>query len=187
MGALRMLVDLQDRLFGALGRVGDDLVGLAARLVFASVLLVYFITSGLTKIGPGPLGFLHPAPGAYAQVVPWAFEAAGLNPAAVAYWPWGVMVQAGTIAEFALPVLIVAGLFTRAAALGMMAFVAVQTFVDIRFHGADAETIGGFFDKDAGALIADQRLLWGFLLLTLVLKGPGLLSLDRLIGSRGAR
>ena len=78
-------------------------------------------------------------------------------------------------------VLIVLGLFTRLAALGMLVFVAVQSYVDIAFHGVDAETIGALFDRLPSATIADQRALWAFLLVTLVIKGGGALSLDALL------
>jgi len=44
-----------------------------ARLVFAAVLLIYFWSSALTKLGAHPFA---PDPGAYAQIFPRAFEAA---------------------------------------------------------------------------------------------------------------
>jgi putative oxidoreductase len=73
-------------------------------------------------------------------------------------------------------------LLTRLASLGMICFVAVMTYVDITGHGAEPETIGAPFDRLADAAIWDQRLLWCFLLLVLVVKGGGYLSLDRLFG-----
>jgi putative oxidoreductase len=81
-----------------------------------------------------------------------------------------------------LPMLIVAGLATRLAALGMIAFIAVQSFVDVAFHHADAATIGALFDRLPGAVILDRRALWIFLLVVLVVKGAGALSLDRVFG-----
>jgi putative oxidoreductase len=94
------------------------------------------------------------------------------------------MVYAGTYAEFVLPALIVLGFLTRIAAAGMIVFVAVQTYVDLNFHGVDAATIGAWFDKEPGSTIADQRAFWVFLLLYLVLRGAGAISLDRLFGGR---
>ena len=45
-------------------------------------------------------------------------------------------------------------------------------------HGA---TPGVLFDGDPSGLIADQRLFWFLLLLILVMRGGGLLSLDRVV------
>lgn len=93
----------------------------------------------------------------------------------------GLLVYAGTYGEFALPVLVVIGLLGRLSALGMIGFIAVQSYVDIAFHGADATAIGSWFDRFPAALILDQRTLWVFLLMVLVLKGPGLISVDGMI------
>ncbi|MEM6985258.1 MAG: DoxX family protein, partial [Pseudomonadota bacterium] len=90
-------------------------------------------------------------------------------------------VYAGTYAEFILPVLIVVGLFTRLAALGMIGFVFVQSFVDITGHHADAETIGAWFDRFSDATILDQRAMWVFLLAYLAIYGAGKLSIDQLL------
>ncbi|MBL4599521.1 MAG: DoxX family protein, partial [Rhizobiaceae bacterium] len=84
--------------------------------------------------------------------------------------------------EFLLPLLVVIGLFTRIASLGMIGFILVQSYVDIVFHKADAETIGAWFDRDSSSLIMDQRLLWVFLLIVLVVKGAGTISIDTVIG-----
>ena len=75
-----------------------------------------------------------------------------------------------------MPLLIVAGLFTRLAALGMIGFVIVQTVVDVAFHGA---TLGMLANGLPTELI-DQRLLWVSLLAALVFAGGGVVSLDRL-------
>ena len=80
------------------------------------------------------------------------------------------------LAEFILPLLIVAGLLTRLSALGMIGFVVVQTIVDIAFHGAEA---GAWFDRQAIDLV-DQRFLWVFPLVLLVAFGAGRASLDEL-------
>ena len=92
------------------------------------------------------------------------------------------IVLLGTWAEFILPALIVIGLFTRIAALGMIGFVTVQSLTDIHGHHADATTIGAWFDRASDSLIMDQRAFWMLLLITLVLRGAGPLSIDRLIG-----
>lgn len=153
-------------------------LGLAARLVFAAVLFGYYWNSALTKVGEGAFGFFDLTAGAYVQIVPWAMEAAGYDDTAIGFLPWGALVAAGTYMEFLLPLLIVAGLLTRLAALGMVGFVVVQSWVDVNFHGADAATVGALFDRVPSSLILDQRLLWAFLLSVLVAKGAGAFSLD---------
>ena len=65
----------------------------------------------------------------------------------------------------------------------MIGFIAVMTYVDINFHGADAKTIGVLFDRVQDSVISDQRLLWCIPLIYLILKGPGLLSLDAIFGN----
>ncbi len=178
--------DLHDRAFNALEDLTENwLLGFAARLVFASTLLIYFWNSGLTKLGEGFFGFLSPSDGAYIQILPKAFEEAGYDSSGFGLIP-NLIVLFGTWAEFILPLLIVIGLFTRLAALGFIGFIAVMSYVDIYGHGADATTIGAFFDKDSSALIADQRLFWVFLMLVLVIKGAGKLSLDRLLLNRNS-
>ena len=173
---------LRDRLESA----GNILLPSIARLVFGAVLLVYFWSSALTKLGDGFLGFLYPSSGAYVQVFPAAMEAAGYDTGQLSLLHWAVVV-AGTCAEFILPLLIVLGLFTRLAALGMIGFVIVQSLVDITGHMADPATIGRWFDKTSSALILDQRALWVLLLLVLVFRGPGPLAVDRVFssGSKG--
>ena len=177
------LVRLYSGVFNALERATDGwFLGLAARFVFAGVLLVYFINSALTKIGNGPFGFLSPSDGAYAQILPGLMEQVGYDTSQIAFFPYGLIVLLGTWGEFILPVLVVIGLFTRAASLGMIIFVIVMTYVDITGHHVEAATIGALFDGNPGSIIADQRLMWVFVLLVPVLKGPGLISLDALLG-----
>ncbi|MXN65334.1 DoxX family membrane protein [Stappia sp. GBMRC 2046] len=177
-----MLVRLYAAVFGTLQRLTDRwLIGLAARFVFASALFVYFWNSALTKIGPGLLGFLEPTDGAYVQILPKMMEAAGYDTSAIEFFPYGLIVLLGTWAEFLLPLMIVLGLFTRAASLGFIVFIAVMSYVDITGHNLDAATIGTLFDGKPGGLIADQRLMWGFLLLVLALRGAGAISLDHLL------
>ena len=176
---MNALISLQDTATHWLDRVAGPLLPTLARLVFAGVLFSYYWASAETKLGDGILGIVQPSMGAYAQIFPKAMEAAGYDVSQLGFFHWLVVVS-GTWAEFILPVLIVIGLLTRLAALGMVGFVVVQSWVDITGHGADAATIGTWFDRDASSLILDQRAFWVFLLLYLVLRGPGPLSLDRL-------
>lgn len=179
------LVDLHHYFFRRLESVLDGwFLGLVARFAFAGVLLVYFLNAAMTKLGDGPLGFLNLSAGAYIQIVPPIMEAAGYDPAAVAFLPWGLIVHLGTYAEIVLPILIVVGLFARVAALGMIGFIAVQSYVDIAFHGADATTVGALFDRLADSVIIDQRTLWLVPLAYLVVKGAGAISLDHLLARR---
>ncbi|NBR52249.1 MAG: DoxX family membrane protein [Rhodobacteraceae bacterium] len=151
-----------------------------ARFVFAAVLLVYFWGSALTKLGDGPLGLFRPSSGAYVQIFPKAMEAVGYDTSALGLWHWAVVV-AGTSAEFLLPALLLIGLCTRLAALGMLGFIAVQTLTDLYGHGAihQAATVGAWFDRASGSLILDQRAFWVVGLMALVMLGGGPLSADR--------
>jgi putative oxidoreductase len=181
---IRLVVNLYQTVFGTLERVTDGwFLGFAARFVFASVLLVYFLNSAMTKIGSGVFGFLSPSDGAYAQILPSLMEQVSYDSSQIAFFPYGLIVLFGTWAEFVLPVLVTIGLFTRAASLGMIGFVVVMSYVDITGHHVEAETIGALFDGNPSSLISDQRLMWVFVLLVPVLKGPGRISLDALLGS----
>ncbi|MBV2358336.1 DoxX family protein [Thalassococcus sp. CAU 1522] len=182
MNALR---SLHDMIFGALERYGAGLLPLLARFVFAATLLVYFWNSGLTKLGEGVLGILRPSFGAYAQIFPRQMEAASYDISQFGVFHWAV-VTAGTWAEFILPLLIVVGLLTRLAALGMIGFVVVQSLTDLYGHRAieHPETVGAWFDRVPDSVILDQRAFWMLLLVTLVLKGAGALSIDRLLAKR---
>ncbi len=181
---MNRLITLHQRSFArAEATLSPWLLPTLARLIFAGVLLVYFWSSAATKLGEGPLGFLQPSAGAYAQIFPGAFEAVGYDTGQLSVLHWAIAV-AGTCAEFLLPALIVLGLFTRLAALGMIGFIAVQSFVDITGHMVDAQTVGHWFDGDSTAPILDQRALWLLLLVLLVLRGGGPFSLDRLFSRR---
>ncbi len=155
----------------------DWLLPTLARLVFAGVLLFYFLNSGMTKLGEGIAGIWTPSVGAYAQIFPKAIEAAGYDTEALSLFHT-LVVLGGTWAEFILPVLIVIGLFTRIAALGMIGFVVVQSLTDVYGHGA-TDAIGAWFDRFADAAILDQRAFWVLMFLILVFKGAGPLSVDR--------
>lgn len=174
---MRALISLHNRVFGALEATAPFLIPTLARLVFAATLLIYFWNSGVTKWGSGPFS---PDLGAYIQILPRVFDSVGYDPSAL-----GPIAKAtvlfGTWAEFILPALVVLGLFTRLASLGMIGFVIVLTWVDINGHGAGAETIGAWFNNTSGDVILDQRAFWMFLLIVLVLRGAGPLSLDALL------
>ncbi len=177
---MKALILLYNRAASGLNAAAPSLLPLAARLVFSGVLLLYFWASALTKLGPGIAGFLRPSDGAYIQIFPNTAEAFGYDFSQFGPLHWAVA-TAGTWAEFVLPLLILIGLFTRLAALGMVGFVMVQSWVDVQGHGVAGDSLGALFDRAPDALIWDQRVLWFFVLLVLVLKGGGALSLDRVL------
>ncbi len=181
------IVGLHHSVFTTLEEWADDwLVGLLARLTFVAVLFLYFWNSAMTKIGNGLFGIFQIQDGAYFQIlgeagmIAYEFDTANI--------PFHVdaVVLLGTWGEIVLPILIVIGLFTRIAAIGMIIFVFVQSYVDIAVHKVDAGTIGALFDRDSASVIMDQRALWIFLFAVLVLKGAGALSIDRLLTNRRA-
>ena len=183
---MQRLVEAYDTAIARVERAGDAALPLLARFVFAATLLVYFWTSALTKLGDGALGFLRPSVGAHAQIFPRQIEAAGYDLSQLTPFHW-LVVTAGTWAEFVLPALIVLGLATRAAALGMIGFVLLQSLTDIYGHGlSDAKTLGAWFDPAPDSTVMDQRLFWLFILCFLVVKGAGALSLDELLRRRMA-
>ncbi|KZM50604.1 DoxX family membrane protein [Labrenzia sp. OB1] len=184
MGALiGFFVRLYTLVFGALERLTNGwFLGLAARFVFAAILLQFFWNSALTKIGGNIMNIFTPTAGAYAQMLPKMMEQVSYDISQIAFFPYGLMVLLGTWGEFILPAMVVVGLFTRFASFGMIVFIGVMTYVDVYGHGADAKTIGGPFDGEPYAIISDDRLLWIFLLLVPTLKGPGVVSLDWLLG-----
>lgn len=161
-----------DRLAALIARQACWLLPSLARLVFAGVLLGYFWSSAGTKLE----GIFTPSAGAYAQIFPRLFEAVGYDASQLGLWHWAVAL-AGAWAEYALPLLILLGFLTRLAALGMLGFITVQSLTDLYGHGV---TAGAWFDRASDALILDQRALWALLLVVLVVKGAGPLSLDRL-------
>lgn len=182
-----LIGSLHKKVFGGIQRGFENwFLGLFARLVFAAVLFMYFFNSALTKFGEGPAGFLSIADNAYFQILPSVVERYGFDVSQVPTFPYKLIVMAGTYSEIILPILIVIGLFTRIAALGMIGFVLVQSYVDIAFHGVDGKTIGTWFDRLSDSVIADQRALWVFLLVYLVVRGAGAISLDYLFYGRNA-
>ena len=122
----------------------QSLFALAIRLYLARV----FIASALTKIESW---------NSTIALFENEYHVPVLSPAAAALL--------GTAAEFGLPLLLLAGLGTRFAALALFAFnaVAVISYPDL---------------SDAGL---KDHILWGALMLVLAVYGPGKLSADRLL------
>ncbi|QKV20361.1 DoxX family protein [Oricola thermophila] len=181
---VKALARLHDRIFRSLENgLSGWFNGFAARFAFASLLLLYYLNSGWNKLGDGVFGFLKPSVGAYASILPPVFEDHGADVDAIPFY-WDFVVILGTMAEIALPLLIVLGLFSRIAALGMIAFIAVQSYVDIAFHGLSGKYVGAMFDRFPDSIIFDQRMMWVFLMLMIVANGPGRLSLDHLLARR---
>lgn len=179
---MNTLISIHNSVFSRLERL-DWLLPTLARFLFAAVLLIYYWNSAVTKLGNGVFGVLSPSTGAYVQIFPRTFEAVGYDTSQLSFFHWAVVV-AGTWAEFILPVLIVIGLLSRLAALGMIGFVALQSITDIVGHHADPTTIGAWFDRIENSAIMDQRALWVLLLSIILIKGAGPLSIDRLLSGR---
>jgi len=180
------LLTLHDRLFAWIETtIAPVLMPSLARFVFAAVFLVYFWNSALTKLGGSITGLVSPSFNAFAQIFPKGAEAAGYDIAQATLFQ-KLVILSGTWAEFILPALIVLGLLTRLAALGMIGFVIVQSLTDLFGHNAiaDGKTLGAWFDGAPDSIILDQRALWIVLLAVLVMRGAGPLSLDRLIRAR---
>lgn len=175
---MQSLIRLHDSVFGLVSRLLSPwFLPTAARLSFASVLLLFFWNSGKTKVGEN---IFTPSLGAYAQIFPKKMEALGYDPSLMSNFDVLVVLM-GTYAEFVLPAMVVIGLFTRLASLGMIGFIIVMTIVDITGHNVDAVTIGQMFDRQPFGLIADQRLLWLFILIIPVINGPGPISVDYML------
>lgn len=168
-------------IYDRLDRAAPVVLPTLARFLFAAVLLRYYWGSGLLK-----LDGLFPSANAYAQILPKAMEAVGYDHSQIGLMG-KLIVFAGTYAELILPLMLLLGLLTRPAALGMIGFIIVQSLVDVTGHGIDAATFGSWFDRDPGALVIDQRSLWVLLLSILVFLGSGPISLDRLFQSRAER
>ncbi len=175
---MNALISLHNSIFGKLeNMLGPWFLPTLARFTFTATLLIYFWNSARLKIGEGLFGFFDISR-AYGQIFPRAFEAAGYDDEAMSTFQWFISLT-GTWAEFVLPLLILIGLFTRLAALGMIGFIIVQSLTDI--YGHMAEKYGVWFDRISDGVIMDQRLFWVTVLLILVVRGAGPLSLDRLI------
>ncbi|WP_299687484.1 DoxX family membrane protein [uncultured Tateyamaria sp.] len=167
---------IRSALFDPMDR-GDWLLPTLARVTFLAVFFFYFLNSAGTKIDGG---LFSPSAGAFAQIFPKAAEAVLYDVTQLTGFQ-RLVIFVGTLAEYVLPVLIVVGLFTRLAAAAMIGFVIVQTAVDVTGHGV---ALGTWFNN-APELI-DQRTLWVFLLLVLVIKGAGPLAIDRALAAKAA-
>lgn len=166
-------------------RIGAVLMPTLARFVFAALFALYYWNSAITKLGGDISGLWQPSFNAFAQIFPKGAEAAGYDiTQATAFQK--MVILAGTWAEFILPALILIGLFTRFAAIGMVGFVIVQTLTDLFGHNVidDPKALGAWFDGAPDSIILDQRALWVMLLLILVFRGAGPISLDQLIKKR---
>lgn len=166
------LISIHNNVLGKADHASGWLTPTLARLVFIAVLLVYYWNSAMLKIDGS---IFSPSSGAFGQIFPKAAEAVLWDVTQMTLYQ-RVVVFLGTVAEFVLPALLLIGLFTRLAALGMIGFVWVQTLVDVTGHGVK---LGSLFN--AAPDILDQRVLWTFLFLVIVLNGAGPLSLDRLL------
>ena len=160
-----------------LDKADAEFLPLVARLIFGFTLLGFFWRAGLTKLGEGASKFFMPSSGAYAQILPQKFEAVGYDQSGMSILDW-LVVMAGTYGEFILPLLIIIGFATRAAALGMIVFILVMSLVDVSGHGV---VYGSLLDANPVSLIPDQRLYWCAPMLILIFKGPGSISCDYLL------
>jgi putative oxidoreductase len=145
-GVLGRLAELYRRLVAGLVFL-SPLLDLGIRIVVASV----FLKSGLTKIA------------SWSTTIA-LFE----NEYAVPLLPPVTAAYLGTAAELGLPVLLLFGLGTRAAAIALFVFniIAVVSYPDLSEVG-----------------LRDHEY-WGLLMLVTIFHGPGKLSLDHLIGRR---
>ncbi|MEL7093085.1 MAG: DoxX family protein [Pseudomonadota bacterium] len=166
---MKTLSQLRALLFDPVDK-GDWLLPTLARIVFFAVFFFYFLNSAGTKIEGS---IFSPSAGAFAQIFPKAAEAVLYDVTQLTAIQ-RIIILLGTIAEYVLPVLIVLGLLTRLAALAMVGFVAVQTLVDVTGHGV---SLGSWFNNAPELL--DERTLWVFLLVVMVIKGAGPISIDR--------
>lgn len=167
------LTHLHETLFGTLDRHAAQILPLLARLVFAAVLLVYYWNSAGLKIDGS---IFSPSAGAFGQIFPKAAEAVLYDVSQLNILQ-RLVILAGTVAEYILPALILIGLFTRLSAVALIGFIWVQTIVDVTGHNVP---LGGLFDNSIG--LVDQRVMWTFLMLVLVVKGAGAFSIDAIGG-----
>jgi putative oxidoreductase len=79
------LIQIMNSFAGRLAATVPDLC-LLARFVFAAVLLVYFWASGLSKLGAGLPGLVHPSAGAYVQIFQNKWKPLAMILASLAYF-----------------------------------------------------------------------------------------------------
>lgn len=164
-----------------LDRMSDFMVPTLARLTFIAVLLFYFWNSAILKIDGS---IFSPSAGAFGQIFPKAAEAVLWDVSQMNIFQ-RLVIFFGTVAEFVLPALVFVGLLTRLAALGLIGFIWVQTIVDVLGHN---QKLGSFFTSTINnpEYLLGDRTMWTFLMLVLVFKGAGALSLDALLRKRDA-
>lgn len=167
-------------IYATLNAAAPAVLPTLARFLFAAVLFRYFWASALTKFDGLGLDA-----NAFIQIFPRAMDAAGYDPSQLSSLQH-LIVWAGSVSEIILPILLVVGLFTRPAALGMIGFIIVQSLTDLYGHGVDAVTFGAWFDRNSAALIMDQRGMWIGVLMILVMLGAGPLSIDRVFDHKTA-
>lgn len=165
----------------AVGLLDGWFTGLVARFAIFSVLGMYYLSSAWKGLDGSLANLFSPTDSTFITMFPQAFEAAGYDTSALAFFPYTPVAVLGTIGELVLPILVLVGLFTRIAAVGLAIVVAVQSYVDVTGHGLDEKSIGAPFDRLPDAVIWDQRLLWIALLAILAVRGPGLLSIDAIL------
>jgi putative oxidoreductase len=90
--------------------------------------------------------------------------------------PPALAAVAGTTGELLFPSLLVLGLGTRYAALGLSAVnvMAVVSYAQVLLAAGSEAALG-------------QHKLWGYMLLVVLVFGPGRLSLDAAVGQRASR
>ena len=130
---MKALISAHNALFAPLDERSALIIPTLARVVFLAVLFFYFWNSALLKIDGS---IFSPSAGAFAQIFPKAAEAVLYDVTQLSFFQ-RVVIFAGTVAEFVLPVLLLIGLLTRFAAIGMIGFIAVQTLVDVVGHGGN--------------------------------------------------
>jgi len=177
------MIGLYERIFGGIERATEGwFMGLLARFVFLVVLFWFFVQSALGKIE-------NPDAGLW-QIFPKKMEEAFTDPSVIG-WFEHTVVFIGAWTELILPILIVVGLLTRLASIAMIGFIFVMSYVDLTAHRPTNETAlktwesaveGGWFDKVASSQVYDDRTFWVFLLIFLIVKGPGLISVDGIVG-----
>jgi len=150
------------------------LIPTLARVVFILVFFFYFWNSATTKIEGS---IFSPSAGAFGQIFPKAAEAVLWDVSQLSFVQ-RIIIFAGTVGEFVLPLLVAIGLFTRLAAVGMIGFVIVQTTVDVTGHGS---ALGSWLNNAPELL--DERTLWVFLLAVPLFMGAGPLSIDKVLSS----
>jgi len=175
---MRSLIQLHDKVFDCAKALLKPVMPILLRITFLATLFGYYLQSAGTKVWDrkgeeGIFDIFTLESGVYAQIFPKTFEAVGYDESQLGFI-YDLIAYLGTAGEFILPILIVVGLFTQLAALGMVIFVIVQTYVDITGHGAEA---GSLFDRSYEMI--DERAIWIVLLLAIIAKGAGALSLDR--------